>query len=196
MTAAKLLCEAVLLKRMVVVKAVGWTSVLLALFLLAGVLGGVVAGRRNGAPERGFGRPVAGFSMRDAATGRNVAFDSFRGQRATVFVFLGIDCPISNLMLPRLSAMAEAYGARGAKFFGVNSNAQEDAVQVAEHARVHGVRFPMLLDEGQAVAERFQVDRMCEVLVVDDSGYLRYRGALDDQYGRGAQGRPWSPVRC
>ena len=33
----------------------------LRLLLLAGVLGGVVAGRRNGAPERGFGRPVAGF---------------------------------------------------------------------------------------------------------------------------------------
>ena len=60
-------------------------------------------------------------------------------------------------------------------------------MQVAEHARGHGVRFPMLLDEGHAVADRFQVDRMCEVLVVDGGGWLRYRGALDDQYGRGTR---------
>jgi peroxiredoxin len=187
MTAANLFCETLLLKRMVAVKAVGWAGILLGLFLLAGVLGGVVAGRRTGRPERGFGKPVGNFTLRDAATGQSVTFDSLRDQRAVVLVFLGIDCPISNLMLPRLNTMAETYGARGAKVFGVNSNAHEDAVQVAEHARVHGVRFPMLLDEGQAVAQRFQVDRMCEVLVVDQSGYLRYRGALDDQYGRGTR---------
>ncbi len=181
------------LKRMMVAKWLGWGAALLGL-LLAGIVGGVAAGRRTGSAERGFGRRVGDFVLKDAASGRMVGFGDFRDRRAVVLVFLGMECPISNMMLPRLNAMAEAYRDRGVAFLGVNSNAQETAAQVAEHTRIHGLCFPMLLDEGRAVADRFQVERMCEVLVIDAAGRLRYRGAMDDQYGRGT--RKQAPAHC
>jgi peroxiredoxin len=176
--------------RSVIATGVRWAAVVLALAVVAGML----AGRRSGRSERGFGRQVGDFTLREAATGRNIEFGDFRDRRAVVLVFLGMECPISNLMLPRLNAWADVYQSQGVAFLGVNSNAQEPAAQVAEHARSHGLHFPVFMDEGHAVADRFQVDRMCEVLVIDGGGRLRYRGALDDQYGRGT--RKQAPTRA
>jgi peroxiredoxin len=174
-------------KKSLVLAAVGSAVIVPGLFMLSSILGGIVAGSRTGGLERGLGREVADFALRDAVTGRTVAFSDFRDRRAMVLIFLGIDCPISNLILPRLNALSALYAARGVAFIGINADDHEPAERVAEHARSHGVRFPILLDDGHAIADRFQVERMCEVLVVDGGGRLRYRGAMDDQYGRGAR---------
>ncbi len=144
--------------------------------------------------ERKAGRPVGDFTLVEPGSGRKVSSRDFGGSRAVVLVFLGMDCPISNLILPRLTAMADAYRSRGVKFVGVNSNDHELANDVAEYARSHGLNFPMYMDERHAVADLLRVDRLCEVLVIDERGRLRYQGALDDQYGLGT--RKVAPTRA
>jgi peroxiredoxin len=129
-----------------------------------------------------MGRRVADFRLRDAG-GRGYTFDDLRGERALVLVFTGMDCPVGNLYLPRLVELARSYGPRGVSFVGVNSNAHEDAEEVAAHARDHQVCFPVLKDPFGRVADQLGVERTCEALVLDDVGRLRYRGAIDDQYG-------------
>jgi peroxiredoxin len=173
-------------------KPLGRVAVVLAMFLLAGVLGGIVVGRRSSARERGFGLRFDDLTLTDSATGRSIALSDFRDKRAVALIFLGIECPIGNLLLPKLNALAEAYGTRGVAFVGVNANKDESREDVANHAREHGLRFPIAVDPGHSVADRFQVERMCEVVVLDRDGWLRYRGAIDDQYGRGT--RKESPV--
>ena len=144
--------------------------------------------------ERTAGRPIGDFTVVEPGSGRRVSFGDFRGSRAVVLVFLGMDCPISNLILPRLSAMADAYRSRGVAFLGINSNDHELADDVAEYSRSHGLNFPMLMDTRHAVADQLRVDRLCEVLVIDERGLVRYQGALDDQYGLGT--RKEAPTRA
>src|SRR5262249_34838268 len=139
-----------------------------------------------------FGLRFDDLALLDATTGRKISLGDFRDKRAVVLVFLGIECPISNLLLPKLNVLADAYGARGVAFIGVNANVHESREEVADHAREHGLRFAIAIDPGHSTADRFQVERMCEVLVLDSGGWLRYRGAIDDQYGRGT--RKESPV--
>jgi peroxiredoxin len=136
---------------------------------------------------RGLGRRVAGFRLLDARTGRTVALDDYADRGAVVLVFLGTDCPIGNLYLPRLSAMARAYQARGVAFLGLNPNAHETVEEIAAHALDNGAAFPILKDEENRVADRLQAERMCEALVLDRAGRLRYRGAIDDQYAIGSR---------
>jgi hypothetical protein len=88
--------------------------------------------------------------------------------------------------MPRLVKLAEAYRDRGVKFLAINANAHDTVDQVAAHARRHGLPFPTLKDIDNKLADRVRVDRVGEVLVLDAERRLRYRGALDDQYARGA----------
>jgi hypothetical protein len=103
-----------------------------------------------------------------------------------VVVFAGIDCPVGNLYMPRLVELARRYEGRGVGFVALYPNAHETAEQVAEHARRHGVGFAVARDEGNRVADAWRVERIGEVVLLDGGGRVRYRGAIDDQFARGA----------
>jgi hypothetical protein len=106
----------------------------------------------------------------------------FIGRRATVIVFLGIDCPIGNLYIPRLSELAAGYADRGIRFLGVNSNAHESIDQVAEHARMFQANWPIVKDPQNRLADHLDANRTCEAFVLDPSFRIVYRGGIDDQY--------------
>src|SRR5262249_2621511 len=58
---------------------------------------------------------------------------------------------------------------------------------VAEHARQLKLTVPVLKDPENRVADLLLVERTCEALLIDGQGRLRYRGAIDDQYGLGTR---------
>src|SRR5689334_13835285 len=118
-----------------------------------------VAAAAEAPAGRGLGRRVADFMLPDAATGRPVALAASAGKQATVLVFTGTECPVSDLYLPRLAELDRAYRDRGVVFLAVNANAGESAEQAAIHARNHGLTFPVLKDAGNVVADRLQVER-------------------------------------
>ncbi len=136
--------------------------------------------------DRGIGTRVADFTLEDTA-GKPFSLNDFRDKRAVVIVFLGTTCPVGNIYAPRLVELSHRYKDQGVVFLGVNANAHETAEQTAEHARQHGIDFPVLKDPGNRLADKLLVERMCEALVVDSDAQLRYRGAIDDQYGQGTR---------
>jgi mono/diheme cytochrome c family protein len=72
-------------------------------------------------------------------------------------------------------------------FLAVNANAHDTAGEVSAHASDHGVAFPVFKDPDNALADRLLAERTCEAFVLDGARRLRYRGAVDDQYGRGTR---------
>ena len=86
-----------------------------------------------------------------------------------------------------MNALARRYESRGVDFLAINSNASESREEVAEHARQTGILFPVLKDPENRVADWLLAERTCEALVIDGSGRLRYRGAIDDQYAQGSR---------
>jgi peroxiredoxin len=163
----------------------------LALALAAGTAATWVLARRPRAPatidrRHGLTEPVADFTLPDL-TGRPVSLSqTLRGRQAAVLCFIGIDCPIGNLLLPRLLDLERTYRQRGVAFLAINSNAHESLDQIQEHAAEHQIAFPVLRDAGNRLADQLRIDRVAEILVVDADAKLRYRGAVDDQYARGA----------
>ena len=130
------------------------------------------------------GKPMPNFIL-PGADGKPVSLHGFAGRPGAVLIFTGVDCPIGNKYLPRLIELARAYEPKGVVFLGINSNSGESAEDVARHARDHGVNFPVLKDTNNVVADLAQADRTCEVVVLDSLAMIRYRGAIDDQYGFG-----------
>jgi len=141
----------------------------------------------EGVANRLVGQRLANFRLKDVATGREVSLYGNRGKLAVVLVFLGTDCPVGNLYVPRLVELNKAYEGRRVVFLGINSNAHDTVEEVAAHAREHGLNFPVLKDEGNVVADMALVERTCEVVVLDGLSTIRYRGAIDDQYGVGTR---------
>src|SRR5262245_43691208 len=135
--------------------------------------------------DRGVNQRVSDFTLQDVATNRPVSLYSFVGKRAIVLVFLGTDCPVANLYVPRLIELNREYRFKGVVFLGIDSNAHESPEEIARFVREMGIDFPVLKDLQNKVSDSLLVERTCEVLLLDGFGRLRYRGAIDDQHAQG-----------
>ncbi len=110
---------------------------------------------------------------------------NLRGEEGTkwrVVCFLGVDCPLAKLYGPRLQSLSDRYQKEGVAFIGVNSNLQDSMAELKSYQEKCGIRFPMVKDYDQKLANRLQADRTPEVFLLDDRFNVRYRGRIDDQY--------------
>jgi peroxiredoxin len=98
----------------------------------------------------------------------------------TVVMFIATQCPVSNAYNERMVELQEQFAAKGVAFIGVNSNKQEDAKEVAAHAKEHKFVFPVLKDPRNKVADQYGAQVTPEVYVVNKEGRLLYHGRIDD----------------
>jgi thiol-disulfide isomerase/thioredoxin/mono/diheme cytochrome c family protein len=133
-----------------------------------------------------LGTQITDFTLPRAAGGAPWSLvRETQNARAVVVLFLGTECPVNNAYVPVLAALHKKYEAKGIVFVAVNSNQQDDAAAVAKHARDFGIPFPVLKDDGAAVVDRFRAERVPEAFALDSSLTVRYRGRIDDQFGKG-----------
>jgi peroxiredoxin len=98
--------------------------------------------------------------------------------KAVVLLFLSTVCPYANYFSAHLKQLADEFGPRGVLFVALYSNGWESREEAAAHGREHGFAFPLVKDEGHAIADRLGATRTPEALVVDSAGRLRYRGRV------------------
>lgn len=130
---------------------------------------------------------IADFTLSAPLDKSKVALSDLKDKKAVVVLFLGTECPLNNLYLPRLAELHKQYGDKGVAFLGINSNRQDSPERVAEHARKHKVPFPILKDPGNKVADLFGATRTPEAFLLDATSAVCYQGRIDDQYGILAQ---------
>lgn len=127
---------------------------------------------------------VPTFTLKDYR-GKSYVSSDFKASKFVVAVFLGTECPLAKLYGPRLAQLAKEYKKQGVAFVGVNSNQQDSITEIASYARRHEIKFPILKDLGNHLADKLKVTRTPEVVVWDRAQKIRYRGRIDDQYGVG-----------
>ncbi len=98
----------------------------------------------------------------------------------TVLIWVSTQCPVSNGYNERMEQLHETYGAKGVRIIGINSNKAEDVAAIADHAKEHGFKFPVLKDEKNVVADLYSAQVTPETFVIDSTGKLRYHGRIDD----------------
>jgi peroxiredoxin len=119
------------------------------------------------------------------AAGPEFDLASLSGKKAVVILFIATQCPVSNAYNERMAALARDYSSKGVVFIGINSNKQESAAEVVEHAKTHGFDFALLKDAGNVQADRFGAHVTPEAYVFDGAWTLRYHGRVDeDRSGR------------
>jgi peroxiredoxin len=129
-----------------------------------------------------IGAKVDNFTLRDYH-GQPYSLDELGKNKIVVLAFLGTECPLAKLYASRLVELADKYEPQGVVVVGINSNRQDAVTEIAAFARVHQIKFPILKDLNQVVADCVGATRTPEVVVLDANRAIRYRGRIDDQYG-------------
>jgi peroxiredoxin len=115
--------------------------------------------------------------------GKPRSLSDYRSKKAIVIVFIGTECPISNLEVVTLAEMHQKYSAKGVQFLAINSNDHDTFDEVVHHAEERKIPFPVLKDADQSGADALGAKRTPEAFLLDSDLVIRYHGRVDDQYG-------------
>jgi thiol-disulfide isomerase/thioredoxin len=123
--------------------------------------------------------------------------------RVSVIFFVATDCPISNAYAPEIQRICREYGPKGAECFliyedvppvseprpgraGAGRQAAVDTPrddEVRRHlSEYRYAGIPAAVDRTRAIATRGGASRTPQVVVVDRTGAIRYRGRIDNFY--------------
>jgi hypothetical protein len=104
---------------------------------------------------------------------------SVESGKVAVVVFVSARCPISNAFNFRLNSLYQQFGAQ-ADFFIVDSNANEPAGEVGQHAKEMQYDFAVYLDPNNALADLLGARATPDSFVIDHQGRVSYHGYIED----------------
>ena len=110
--------------------------------------------------------------------------DQYVDKEFIVFYVQGVGCPIARIALPNYREVRDEYASKNIDFLMFNSNIQDSMPRIAKEADEFGIDFPIMKDEGQALAKALGVERTAEVFIVNPrTREVLYRGPINDQLG-------------
>ena len=115
---------------------------------------------------------------------------SIRQNTATVFIFLGHECPVTQQYMPLLRQLHENYQPKGVAFCGIFLPNTGKPEEFRRFARLHEVPFRLMIDRKGRCVQWLQASIVPEVFVVDSVGKVLYRGAIDDRFYALGKRRP------
>ena len=127
----------------------------------------------------GIGSTMADFKLADLS-GKERTLASVHGAKGTVFVFVSVNCPVSNAYNERYEKLAQDYKAQGINFVAIYSNVTESNDEVKNHVAAHKFTFTVLRDKDNRVADMLGAEHTPEAYFLDASNKLIYRGRIDN----------------
>jgi AhpC/TSA family len=128
--------------------------------------------------------------------GRSARLHSLSGRLGTVLITWDRECPVSARYLPRILELATKYGPKGYNFVLVDVTPHSIGEARSDARKHEGVST--LFDNARTLATGLRAASTAESFLVDSRGTLKYRGAIDDQYGishqRASVGSAWLRV--
>jgi len=152
-------------------------AVLLTLFAAMAFVLSPVASEARGGLE--IGATVENFTLADT-DGATKSLNDLKGKKGTVVVWLSAQCPVVKAYKDRINEIAAAYQAKGIAFVGINSNSTEDLNWVKTNKAEFGYNFPVLIDKGNVLADKWGATVTPEVYYLDSKNVLLYHGAIDN----------------
>ncbi|HEX8734947.1 MAG TPA: redoxin domain-containing protein [Pyrinomonadaceae bacterium] len=125
------------------------------------------------------GTKLENFTLPDLS-GAEQSFDKLKGENGAVLVWVSAQCPAVKSYNERINQIADELKAKGINLIGINSNATESLDWVASTARQVGYKFPVLIDKGNVLADKFEASVTPEFYYFDKQNVLLYHGALDN----------------
>ncbi len=126
-----------------------------------------------------IGDSIEGFSLKNL-DGKDQTFNQLKGKNGAVLVFVSAQCPVVQGYNERLKQLAKDLKEKNIALIGVNSNSTETVERIKSHAAEKDYNFPVLIDKGNVVADKFGAMSTPEVFFIDANDKLVYHGAIDN----------------
>ena len=163
-------------------------------FLMCGVMISASINFGHAYEKTGPGKPefpAITFSLLDL-NGATHSLEQNDARHVRVFVFLSVECPISNSYTKTLNDLQSQFIKSGkvADFFGVVSDPAVTRSQAKKHFDEYKVGFPVLFDASGLLIQALNPSHVPEAFVLDRDGKLVYRGAIDNSWEAIGRRRP------
>ena len=140
-----------------------------------GLIGAVIFGVLIGPPIEG--RQVQLPDLEDQLV------DPFAGgSKATVFLFISTDCPISNRYAPEVRRLYENFASRDVAFWLIYPNPAETVAAIQNHVNAFSYPGRTLRDPRHELTKLALATVTPSAAVFDRNGQLVYRGRIDNRY--------------
>jgi peroxiredoxin len=154
-------------------------SLFLAALFVIGFAVVASSGRADIPAPPAIGATIDEFSLPDTS-GKEQSLKSLKGAKGTVLIFIAVQCPVSNAYNERMEKLAEDYKAKGITVIAINSNASDSADDVKNHAAQNNLKFAILKDPGNKIADRLGATKTPEAYLLDANNKLLYHGRIDN----------------
>lgn len=104
------------------------------------------------------------------------------GMKATLVLFVGVDCPIANRMAPELSRIITTYAKRGVQSYLAYPDGALTKTQVNDHRASFELTCPGIIDGGHRLVKALGASVTPQAVIVDAKGKVRYLGRINDLY--------------
>ena len=125
------------------------------------------------------GTKLENFTLPDVH-GAEQSFDKLKGENGAVLVWVSAQCPVVKSYNERINEIAEELKAKGIALVGINSNWTEPLFWIKSNAAEVGYKFPVLIDQGNVLADKLEASVTPEFYYFDKENVLLYHGALDN----------------
>lgn len=98
----------------------------------------------------------------------------------TVILFLSTVCPISKAYTDRIQGLFSRYAGKPVRFVLLNSNVNETEEETRVYSQDAGFPVALRQDASNVIADRYNARLTPEAVLLDDTGKVRYQGAIDD----------------
>ena len=126
--------------------------------------------------------------MVKATDGKSYAIPAPKA-KATVVLFVTVDCPICNRYAPEITKIVKKYGER-VSFFLAYTDPTISLAAVKKHRGEFGLSAHAFLDYRHVWVGRVRATVTPEAAVLTPEGKLVYRGRIDDLYANPSQRKP------
>ncbi len=133
----------------------------------------------------GIGQVVPDLAFCDLE-GKDGRLSSYATNAALVIVVRDVGCPVSKRYGLRIAEIERDFAARGVAFLYVNPTSDDSVEECRAEATQFGFAGRYARDHEGRFGWHLRVRSTGDVFVLDPQRRLRYRGAIDDQIGRGA----------
>jgi thiol-disulfide isomerase/thioredoxin len=107
-------------------------------------------------------------------------FETLRNNKASVFVFLAPDCPLSQSYTLTLNKLRGQFADVGVGFYGVVESSRYKKKEIDEYIAQYRIDLPIVLDSHADLAKFFGAIVTPEVFLVNSEGQTIYQGAIDN----------------
>jgi hypothetical protein len=104
------------------------------------------------------------------------------GGKGVAFLFVSVECPISNRYAPEVRRLHDKFAAQGIAFSLVYPNPVEPVTAIRRHIKDYSYPMRALRDPRHELVKIAGATITPEAAVFDPRGKLLYRGRIDDRY--------------